>query len=244
MSLQIQPNPEKQQPEFDLSFSAMTWLEENKRLLTIAFVIVSVGVVGAIIQKNLRATSEAAAESALFDVLKLGVKDTVIPAQSLEKVVAEHSGTKAAERASLLFATRLYEEGKFLDAQKAFEKFVAAHSESSLSATAVLGIATSLDAQNKTTEAISAYQSFIIGFPKDSLIVDARLSKARIHESISQFKEALALYDELGRGGFNGGTQEASRRRALLIQAHPDLAPMPAALTNSIKSPSAGNSVP
>ena len=46
MSLQIQPNPEKQQPEFDLSFSAMTWLEENKRLLTIAFVIVSVGVVG------------------------------------------------------------------------------------------------------------------------------------------------------------------------------------------------------
>ncbi|MSU32269.1 MAG: tetratricopeptide repeat protein [Pedosphaera sp.] len=244
MSLQIQPKHEEQQHEFDLSFSAMTWLEENKRLLTIAFVIVSLGVVGAIIKKNLRATSEAAAESALFDVLKLGVKDTVISAQSLNKVVAEHSGTKAAERALFLVATRQYEEGKFLDAQKTFETFVAAYSESSLNATADLGIATSLDAQNKTTEAISAYQSFITRFPKDSLIVDARLSKARIHESIKQFKEALALYDELGRGGFNGGTQEAARRRTLLIQANPDLGPKPAAMTNSIKIPSVGHSVP
>jgi len=241
MSLQIQPKPEEQQPEVDLTFTFLTWFEENKKLIAVGFALVSAVVVALIVRKNVQASAEKSANAALFGVLQPGVKATAISADSLSKVAAEHPGTKAAERALLLSATQLYDEGRYADAQKAFESFTTAYPDSVLGATAALGVATSLDAQNKTAEAVAAYQAFIAGFPNDALLTEARLSKARVHESAGQFKEALSLYDELGRGGFNAGAQDAAIRRAALLQAHPELAPAPALLTNSVSVSPATN---
>jgi TolA-binding protein len=242
MSLQIQPKPEEQQqPAIDLSIVFLTWFEENKRLLAITFALVSAVVVALIVNRNVKAASEKAANQALFGVLQPGIKAAVVSSESLAKVAAEHAGTKAAERAQLLSSTQLFEEGKYAESQKAFEAFNTTYPDSSLGATATLGVAAALDAQNKTTEALSAYQTFISGFPTDALLTDARLSKARVHEAVGQFKEALALYDELGRGGFNAGAQDAAIRRASLLQAHPELAPAPAVLTNSVNVTPATN---
>jgi TolA-binding protein len=232
MSLQIQPKPEEQQPEADLSIAFLTWFEENKRLIAIGFGLVSAAVVVGIVNRNIKDSAERSANAAMFAVLAPGAKS--VSADALAKVAADHSGTKAAERAQLLAAAQLFEEGRHADAQKAFEAFDASYPDSALASTAVLGIAAALDAQNKTAEAISAYAAFISRFQDDALLTDARLSKARVHEAVGQFKEALALYDELGRGGFNAAAQDAALRRANLLQAHPELAPAPQVLTNSV----------
>ena len=69
MSLQIQPQPEEQQPSADLTLSVLTWLEENKKTLVVGFVVVSVAAVTLIIQKNLHASAEAEANQALLSTL-------------------------------------------------------------------------------------------------------------------------------------------------------------------------------
>jgi hypothetical protein len=91
-------------------------------------------------------------------------------------------------------------------------------------------VASALDAQNKTAEAIAAYARFISGFAADPLVAQARLSKALIHESQKQYSEAIALYDEVAKDTTSMAAQEASARKAALIQAHPELTP---ALTNA-----------
>ncbi len=62
------------------------------------------------------------------------------------------------------------------------------------------------------------------------LVAQARLSKALIHESQKQYSEAIALYDEVSKDTTSMAAQEASARKAALLQAHPELTP---AVTNA-----------
>lgn len=235
MSLQIQPKPEDQPQEIDLSIAVLTWFEENKRKLAIGLGLVSAVVVVSIVQRNMKASQERSANLALFGALPQAGKPA--SAASLAEVASKFPGTKAAERAELLAATQLFEDSKYAEAQKAFEAFAASHPDSPLAPTASLGVASSLDAQNKTNEAIAAYAAFLAEFKEDGLVNEVKLSKARIHEAAGQFKEALALYDDLGKGGFNAAAQDAALRRATLLQAHPELAPAPQILTNAVNVP-------
>ena len=138
-------------------------------------------------------------------------------------MASQHSGTAAAERSEFLAATKLFEDGKYAEAQKAFEAFNQAHADSLLGGAATYGVASALDAQNKTAEAIAAYGRFISGFATDPLVAQARLSKALIHESQKQYSEALALYDEVSKDATSMAAQEASAHKAALLQAHPEL---------------------
>ena len=223
MSLQIQPQPEEQQPSADLTLSVLTWLEENKKTLAIGFVAVSLAAVTLIIQKNVHASAEAEANQALFATLSAAGKNGGPSAADLFKVASQHSGTAAAERSEFLAATKLFEDGKYAEAQKAFEAFNQAHADSLLGGASTYGVASALDAQNKTTEAIAAYGRFISGFAADPLVAQARLSKALIHESQKQYSEALALYDEVSKDATSMAAQEASAHKSALLQAHPEL---------------------
>lgn len=225
MSLQIQPNPEGQQPAPDLTLSLLTWLEENKKALGIGFAVVSALVVTLIVQKNLRASAESEANQALLAVLAPGAKGAGGSAADLSRIASQHSGTAAGERSEFLAATKLFEEGKYAEAQKAFEAFNLAHPDSPLGGPATYGVAGALDAQDKTAEALAAYARFLSGFATDSLAGPARLAKALVHESLKQHREALALYDEAARDATSAAGQEASSRKASLLQAHPELAP-------------------
>ena len=62
------------------------------------------------------------------------------------------------------------------------------------------------------------------------LVPQARLSKALIHESQKQYSEAVALYDDVSKDTTSMAAQEASTRKAALLQAHPELTP---AVTNA-----------
>jgi len=225
MSLQIQPKPEEQQPAPDLTLSVLTWLEENKKTLGIGFAVVSALVVTLIVQKNLSASAEAGANQALLAALTPGAKGTGASAADLSKIAAQHPGTAAAERSEFLAATKLFEDGKYAEAQKAFEAFNQAHPDSPLGGMSTYGAASALDAQDKGAEAIAAYGRFLSGFATDPLAGQARLAKALVHESLKQHREALALYDEAARDATSMAGQEASSRKAALIQAHPELAP-------------------
>jgi len=124
----------------------------------------------------------------------------------------------------------LFEDGKYAEAQKAFETFNQAHADSLLGGAATYGVASALDAQNKAADAVSAYARFISGFASDPLVPQARLSKALIHESQKQYSEAVALYDDVSKDTTSMAAQEASTRKAALLQAHPELTP---AVTNA-----------
>lgn len=241
MSLQILPKPEEQQPSADLTLSVLTWLEENKRTLGIGFAVVSAVVVTLIVQKNLQASAEAEANQALLAALGSSAKAGGPTAAELSKVAAQHAGTAAAERSEFLAATQLFEEGKYAEAQKAFEAFNQSHADSLLGGAATYGVASALDAQNKLADAVAAYARFISGFATDALVPQARLSKALIHESLKQYPEAVALYDDLSKDTTSMAAQEASTRRAALIQAHPELTP---AVTNAPAAKPAVKPVP
>lgn len=225
MSLQIQPKPEEQQPSADLTLSVLTWLEENKKTLAIGFAVVSAVAVTLIVQKNLKAAAEAEANQALLATLGAAAKGGGASAADLSKVASQHAGTAAAERSEFLAATKLFEDGKYAEAQKAFEAFNQAHPDSPLGGMSTYGAASALDAQDKGAEAIAAYGRFLSGFATDPLAGQARLAKALVHESLKQHREALALYDEAARDATSMAGQEASSRKAALIQAHPELAP-------------------
>jgi predicted negative regulator of RcsB-dependent stress response len=156
MSLQIQPQPEEQQPSADLTLSVLTWLEENKKILAIGCAVVSAAAVTLIIQKNVQASAEAEANQALLSTLSAAAKTGGPSAADLSKVASQHSGTAAAERSEFLAATKLFEDGKYAEAQKALEAFNQAHADSLLGGAATYGVASALDAQNKTVEAIAA----------------------------------------------------------------------------------------
>ncbi len=241
MSLQIQPKPEEQQPSADLTLSVLTWLEENKKTLAIGFAVVSAAAVTLIVQKNLKASAEAEANQALLATLGTSAKGVGPSAADLAKVASQHSGTAAAERSEFLAATKLFEDGKYAEAQKAFEAFNQAHADSLLGAAATYGVASALDAQNKTAEAIAAYGRFISGFGSDPLAGQARLSKALIHESLKQYSEAISLYDAAAKDATSMAGQEASSRKAALLQAHPELTP---ATTNAPAAKPAVKPVP
>ena len=241
MSLQIQPKPEEQQPSADLTLSVLTWLEENKKTLGIGIAVVSAVVVTLIVQKNLHASAEAEANQALLATLSAASKTGGPTAADLSKVASQHSGTAAAERSEFLAATKLFEDGKYAEAQKAFETFNQAHADSLLGGAATYGVASALDAQNKAADAVSAYARFISGFATDPLVPQARLSKALIHESQKQYSEAVALYDDVSKDTTSMAAQEASTRKAALLQAHPELTP---AVTNAPAAKPAVKPVP
>lgn len=225
------PPPNETGPSFDF----LTWFELNRPRIIAGVGVVVVGVLVFLFIRWRHDQSEAAASAALSAVLNGGGGSTQPTGASLLALAEAHSGTRAAERARLLGAGRLYVEGKFGEAQTQFDKFTVDYSESPLLNTALLGLASSLDSQNKTNEALTAYQRLISTAPNDPIAARARLSKARIHEALNQPATAVALYDELSRSQTAGELgQEAAVLRARLIAVHPEL-DSTLAMTNSVR---------
>lgn len=218
------------EPQFDL----LTWLEVNKKLLAGAAAAVVVAVIATMFVRYQREQTEVAADRALLAVTSSGTPEAAVPSAKFE-VAAAHSGTRAAERARILAAGRLFAEGKPADARAQFEKFATDFPDSPLAGTAALGIASALDAENKAADAIAAYQRVIGTYGTESVASQARLAKARLHEAANQPELALALYDDITKSATAASAvQPAMAARAALLQKHPEL-DKPSTLTNSVK---------
>ncbi len=222
------------EPQFDL----LTWLEVNKQLLVGAAAAIVVAVIATMFVRYQHEQTEVAADRALLAVTSSGTPEAAVSSAKFLEVAAAHSGTRAAERARMLAAGRLFTEGKPADARAQFEKFAADFPDSPLAGTAALGIASALDAENKATDAIAAYQRVIGTYGTESIASQARLSKARLHEAANQPELALALYDDITKSATattsSSALQPAMAARAALLQKHPEL-DKPSTLTNSVK---------
>ena len=227
--------PEK---ESSVQIDLLAWYEVNKRSVFggIALMVVVIG--GVIVQRHLRETKVRDATTALLAVVQPGRGEDARPdVARLLGVAQQHAGAPAAVHATLLAGRELFAAGKFAEARAQFDK--ASNERSVLGAIALYGVATCIDAEKGGAEALAAYQS-VISHPAAALVAgSARLGKARVHESLNQHREALALYDELVKDKDREVAGDASRLRAALLKAHPELAPTPvpaaASLTNALK---------
>jgi len=194
-----------------------------------AAVVVLAVVVAGYVYGWQRGRTELEASRALMALRALPARSGEAPtATSGEflKVASDWASTSSGERALLLAAGKLYEEGKYAEAQAQFERFGSAYASSSLASIAALGVAVCLDAQDRIDPALSAYQGVVTRFGSDPATHRAKLAMANLHQAKNQPAQALKLLEELSKDTAAGqlAVEAGSRQRRLLLE-HPELAP-------------------
>lgn len=219
--------------ESSLSFDLLTKIEENKQIIKIVLTALILGIAATIVVRWYMKSVEIEASHAVVGAGIVPARSTnEVPADTWLKVAAQHSGTQAGRRALLLAASKLFQDGRYSDAEAKFDALIAEGSTDSLLPSAAYGKAACLDAQNKLQEAAAAYQNVISRF-KDAPVYElARMGRARIHEASNQPEQALAIYDEMTKSTSATAGNAAGRREALLIK-FPNLS-KPQSGTNTI----------
>jgi predicted negative regulator of RcsB-dependent stress response len=221
-----------QQPAVDV-YSFLGWLDQNRKpLIAGAVIVLVVGVLVAFVVWR-KGAREVQAGQQLTALLASGGAAGVAP-DALLKFAADFSGTAAAARAQLSAAAKLFEEGKYAEAQAAFQKFLADYPENPLAPQASLGAATALEAQGKTAEAISAYKA-LSDRRQGAASAQARFALARLYQAEGRLAEARDLYSALAGDPMSLMGSEASGRLNDLLRQHPELRPAPASLTNTLQ---------
>lgn len=204
----------------------MAWLMDNIKQVIIALVVLAViGIgIGIYIHSKDQAITNANAE--VFSSGALGVARPTVSPDIYLKAAQDHAGTDVGERAQLLAASVLFQQGKYAESQTQFEKFRREHENGPLDADATLGIAASLDAQNKTPEAINKYMEVIQHSAGSAAASQAKLNLARIYETQNKAEDALKLYDQLDKAQnpYDPWRAMAVNRRETLLAKHPELA--------------------
>jgi predicted negative regulator of RcsB-dependent stress response len=202
------------------------WIEANRNRLIGGAAALLVAVLFITYFSYRSGQQEIAAGEALT---KLAVIPGGPTAEAYLKVAAEHPGTVAGQRALLQGATKLYDAGRYTDAQAQFQKFLDAHPDNQFSSRAALGVAACLDAQGKP-EAVAAYQRVIGSSSDTAIVVAAKLALGRIKEAQGKLDDALIFYQDAARLG--AGTSMGSDAAQRLAELRSKL-PAPAPTTES-----------
>jgi tetratricopeptide (TPR) repeat protein len=222
-------------PNESLAFyNFLAWLDRNRKTVLVGALALLGLVVALAVMSWKRGQDELAASRAVFALPSVvAMRDQARPSpEAYLNMAREHANTAAGDRALLLGAGLLFEQGRFAEAQAKFEQFLDEKPDSPWQGQAALGIAASLEGQGRTEEAMAKYREVMTRYPNENVAPQARLNLARIHAK-TQPEEALRLYDELirppGSPGFTAWSNEASDRRRRLLQQHPELAVTPEA---------------
>jgi tetratricopeptide (TPR) repeat protein len=218
--------PEESQSNWQIE--ALTWFEAHKRQLAYAGAAALAVWLAAFTYQHVRAGKEADANAALAVLHKPADKSgkvAPVAAGDYLRIADQHGGTKAADRALLFAADRLFSEGKFADAKARFEKALAADPTGPTAPVALMGVAACQDAAGETDKAVAAYQQVLSAHGTAPEAHPARLALALLHEQKRQPEQALRLYDEVLRAKpVTVWRMEAEMRRDLLTRQHPQLA--------------------
>lgn len=208
-------------------FEFYAWVEENKKGLAIGFVALVLVGLGAVYVRHREQQKETEANTALTQLrASTEAEGKGVPATSADylKVVADYSGTDAADRALLLAAGALFAEGKYAEAGARFDQFLKENPDHLLAASAAQGAAAALEAEGKQDAAFEAYKNVVARYPRSAVVNEAKLSMARIYESRNQPEAALKIYDDLtAPGPAMGFNPQASTRKEALLAKHPQL---------------------
>lgn len=212
----------------------------NKRRLIMGGVAIVAGWVVIYTVTYFKGQQEVAAEEAMSAVFKAPLGNPVrsLPEPAGLLAVAErHASAPAGQRALLLAAGALFQQGKFAEAKEKFQKFSSQYADSKLLPIAAYGVAACEDAANNLDAALTAYQAVEQKYPKDPVATQAKLAIGVIQEAKNKPEEALKMYDQLAKMESRSlWSSEAFSRRDLLLAKFPHLIPPPpvtAAGTNS-----------
>lgn len=216
--------PEVSQP--DSALKLWSWILENqKRLIQVGIAFAVLAVV-AYAYASHQENREIEASEALSKAIPARLRETPPPgelAQSLLKIAADHSGTKAALHATLRAGSALFTDGKYAEAQTQFEKYLAADPGSPFAAQAAYGIAASLDAAGKGTEAAAKYEEVTKRYPTDGTAEESKLALANLYTLQNKPEMAYKLYDEILQTARGASGQEAYTKHEELAQQFPYL---------------------
>ena len=147
--------------EPDILFHGAEWFDQNKGKLMNGALAVIVAVVAYQWINKSQTESNAASETALFDVQKLVLDSTnlVEIAGAYEKVSDDQAGKPVAERALILSARTWLEAANYDKAQTAFESYLRQYANGHWATEAKLGQAICQETKEDAAAAISTYQS-------------------------------------------------------------------------------------
>ncbi len=206
----------------------LAWLETHKQHLVYTGAAALAVWLAAFTYSHVRDGQEAAANAALAALNKPSDrtgKQVQSPAADYLEVAKQHAGTKAADRALIFGADRLFSEGKFLEAKTHFEKYRAANPTGTAAAAALLGVAACQEALGETDKSIATHKQVIDQHGTSIEAHPARLALGLLHEQKQQPDQALRLYDEVLRAKpVSVWRMEAEMRREQLVRRHPQLA--------------------
>lgn len=227
--------PEETQSSWQIE--ALAWFETHKLHLVYAGAAALAVWLAAFTYSHVRAGKEAEANTALAALNKpadkSGKQAQPLAADYL-KVAEQHTGTRAAERALLFAADRLFAEGKFPEAKARFEKYLAANANSPAAAVALMGVAACQEAAGEMDKAVATYQQVLAQPSASPEAHQAKLALGMLHELKKQPDQALRLYDEVLRAKpVTVWRAEAEMRRDQLLRQHPQLAPGATAATSA-----------
>ena len=223
---------EPEQTESNFLLNLQAWVEVNKRRLIQLGVGVLVLWLVIYTYTYFQQQQEVAAEEALSALFKapLGNANKSLPdAAGLLAVAAKHASAPAGERALLLGAGALFQQGKFAEAKAAFQKFATQYPDSKLIPTAAYGVAACEDSAGNLEAALAAYQSVEQRFSKEPVTVQAKLARAVIFEARNKPEDAYKIYDEMAKPDSRSlWSSEAFSRKDLLLAKFPHLGIPPA----------------
>ncbi len=221
--------PEKTESNFLIDLLA--WIEVNKRRLITGGVVIVAGWVVIYTYTYFKGQQEVAAEEAMSAVFKAPLGNPVrsLPEPAgLLAVADRYASAPAGQRALLLAAGALFQQGKFPEAKEKFQKFSSQYADSKLVPIAAYGAAACEDAANNLDAALTAYQAVEQKYPKDPVATQAKLAIGVIHEAKNKPEEALKVYDQLAKVESRSlWSSEAFSRRDLLLAKFPHLMPPP-----------------
>jgi TolA-binding protein len=213
---------------------AWAWIEANKRQTIWGATSLVVVILIASFFMYRQKEADLAASEALSNLAapQMAGGSRGDSAEAYLKMAAAYPNSRAAARALLLAAGKLFEEGKYGEAKTQFERFTREHTDSPFRGEAFLGIAACLDAQGKTTEAAAAYKNLIDRLPSDHVLPQARFALARLYEAENKPELARNLFEQVASSNpYSSLGSEAGMRLEELNIKYPQLAaptaPMP-----------------
>ncbi|SVC03505.1 uncharacterized protein METZ01_LOCUS256359, partial [marine metagenome] len=145
--------------EPDILFHGAEWFDQNKGKLMNGALAVIVAVAAYLWINKSQTESNAASESALFDVQNLDSTNLVEIAGAYAKVSDDQAGKPVAERALILSARTWLEAANYDKAQTAFESYLRQYANGHWATEAKLGQAICQETKEDAAAAISTYQS-------------------------------------------------------------------------------------
>ena len=188
------------------------WVEENKKSLIAGAVIVIVVGFFFWFSSVERAQKAITAGEAVTDVL---VSRGFESPDAYLKVAADHTGTRAGQRALLQAAALLFDQGNYTEAQAQFQNFLEAYPGSDFESDALLGSAACLDAEGKSDQAISAYQHVINSSGNSQQANAANFAIATIYDTQGRLNDALVYYENVAGDDSMGSLGSEARQRLM-----------------------------